>query len=66
MKFFFPQTQVASVRVVAVRPSNSDNYRFKHVNTGKVLDPTNVDKLVRVEPWRKSDQPNYATNQWCK
>ena len=27
---------------------NSDNYRLKHIDTRKVLDPTNVDKLVRV------------------
>ena len=39
-----------------------DNYHLKHVDTGKVLDPTNVDKLVCVEPWSKSDQPSNATN----
>ena len=42
---------------------NSDNYRLKHVETGKTLDPTNVDKLVRVEPWTTTDnQQHDATN----
>ena len=30
--------------------SNNDNYRLEHVETGKLLDPTKVDKLVKVEP----------------
>ena len=47
---------------ITERLPNSDNYRLKHVDTGKVLDPTNVDKLVRVEPWSKSDQQSNATN----
>ena len=29
---------------------------------GKLLDPTYVHKLVRVEPWSKSDRPSNATN----
>ena len=36
---------------------NDDNYRLEHVETGKLLDPTNVDKLIKVEPWA-AEQPN--------
>ena len=35
---------------------DSDNYRLEHACTGKQLDPTNVDKLIRVEPWALDNQ----------
>ena len=31
--------------------TNVNNYRLEHVETGKLLDPTKVDKVVKVEPW---------------
>ena len=42
---------------VVERMPNGDNYRLEHVETGKLLDPTSVDKLVRVEPW-SINRPN--------
>ena len=38
--------------------SDADTYRLEHVETGKLLDPTNIDKLVKVEPW-PVNQPNH-------
>ena len=42
---------------VGERMPNGDNYHLEHDETGKLLDPTNVDKLVKVEPWSIS-KPN--------
>jgi hypothetical protein len=42
---------------IVERMPNDDNYRLEHVETGKLLDPTNVDKLIKVEPWA-AEQPN--------
>ena len=39
-------------------PSDADTYRLEHVETGKLLDPTNIDKLVKVEPW-SVNKPNH-------
>ena len=41
---------------------DSDNYRLQHVYTGKRLDPTNVDKLIRVEPWALDKQGHVQDN----
>ena len=35
---------------VVERMTNGENYRLEQVKTGKLLDPTNVNKLVKVEP----------------
>ena len=40
----------APFRIVG-KMSDADTYRSKHVETSKLLDPTNIDKLVKVEPW---------------
>ena len=40
---------------------DSDNYRLVHAYTEKQLDPTNVDKLIRVGPWA-IDNYNNAPN----
>ena len=43
--------------VVVEQMPNGDNYRLEHVETGQFLDPTIVDKLVKVEPW-SINRPN--------
>ncbi len=41
----------------------TEHHCLKHVETGKTLDLTNVDKLVLVEPWTMTDnQPHETTN----
>ena len=37
---------------------DADTYLLEHVKTGKLLNPTNIDKLVKVEPW-SVNQPNH-------
>jgi hypothetical protein len=41
---------------------NGDNYRLEHVETAKILDPTNVDKLIKVEPWSVNESNPGQTN----
>ena len=41
---------------------NGDNYRLEHVETSKILDPTNVDKLIKVEPWSVNESNPGQTN----
>ena len=43
---------------IVEKMSDADTYRLEHVETGKLLDPTNIDKLVKVEPW-SVNQPNH-------
>jgi hypothetical protein len=48
-------------RIVEQMP-NGDNYRLEHVETAKILDPTNVDKLIKVEPWSVNESNTEQTN----
>ena len=41
---------------ITAKVKDSDNYRLEHPYTGKHLDPTNVDKLIRVQPWALDNQ----------
>ena len=41
---------------------NGDNYRLEHVETAKILDPTNVAKLIKVEPWSVNESNPEQTN----
>ena len=41
---------------------DSDNYKLQHAYTGKRLDPTNVNKLIRVEPWALDNQQHVQDN----
>ena len=47
--------------ILSKKVKDSDNYRLVHAYTGKQLDPTNVDKLIHVEPWA-IDNHNNAPN----
>ena len=44
-----------SYRITA-KVKDSDNYRSEHAYKGKHLDPTNVGKLIRVQPWALDNQ----------
>ena len=41
---------------ITAKVKDSVNYRLEHAYTGKHLDPTNVDKLIRVQPWALDNQ----------
>ena len=40
---------------------NGVNYRLEHVETAKILDPTNVEKLIKVEPWSVNESNSGQT-----
>ncbi|CAB3996055.1 Hypothetical predicted protein [Paramuricea clavata] len=48
-------------RIVEQMP-NGDNYRLEHVEAAKILDPTKVDKLIKVEPWSVNESNPGQTN----
>ena len=41
---------------ITAKVKDYDNYRLEHAYTSKHLDPTNVDKLIRVQPWALDNQ----------